>query len=104
MRTGNAGLAFADVLEHIQPIHPRQGQIQDRHVIVKLADHELRFIPVLGNVHGILLGFQSLLYETGNRFVVFCYEDSHLRTFSEGQTAFGPPSVTERGKSRFHTE
>ena len=82
------------MLEHLQPIHPRQGQVEDRHVIFKLAHHELRFITVLRNVHGVLLGFQSLLYETGHRFVVFCYEDSHLLTFSEGQTRFGPASVS----------
>ena len=98
---GQSRLGFADVLEHIQPIHPRQGQVEDRHVIFKLANHELRFITVLRNVHGVLLGFQSLLYETGHRFVVFCYEDSHLLTFSEGQTLFGPASVTGRGETRF---
>ena len=90
---GHSRLGFADMLQHFQPIHSRQGQIEDCHVIFKLAHHELRFIAVLRNVHGVLLGFQSLLYETGHRFVVFCYEDSHLLTFSEGQMRFGPASI-----------
>ena len=68
-------------------------------MIFDLSHHELRFITALRNVHGVLLGFQSLLYETGDRFVVFCNEDSHLLTFSEGQMGFGPTSVSGIGET-----
>ena len=87
------------MLQHLQSIHPRQGQIEDCDVIFKLAHHKLRFIAVLRDIHGVLLGFQSLLYETGHRFVVFCYEHSHLLTFSEGQMRFGPASIDGEGQN-----
>jgi hypothetical protein len=45
-----------------------------------LVDHELRFITVLSDIHGVLLGFQTLLNKTGHRFIVFSYEDTHRLT------------------------
>jgi hypothetical protein len=73
------------MFQHIQPVQARQGQVEDCHVILELRNHELRFIPILRNIHGVLFGFQALLDKIGDWFVVFCYEHSHLFTFSAAE-------------------
>src|SRR5436309_797014 len=78
-KDGQIRLASPHLPQNGYTIQVRKGEIENHKIKVNFCSQSPRLLPVKGDVHGIVLRFQSLAYETGECRIVFSDENAHNR-------------------------
>jgi hypothetical protein len=61
----------------LHPVKPWQVQIEDYYVVVDFHRSIPGFLSVGKNIDYVLLAFQTLTDESGERLIVLCHKNSH---------------------------
>ena len=72
-----AGLAVADLLEDLQPVHVGQHHVQDDQIVIGRVNQVDRRLAVSGGIDRIAGALQAALQEIGNSLFVFNDKKAH---------------------------
>jgi len=63
--------------QHTHAIHFWEIQVEDYQVVLRLAGGKPCLLPILKNIHAVLLRFKALPDKFAQRFIVFRDKNSH---------------------------
>ena len=73
-----AGFSIANLLQHREPVHVRQTEIENDQIVLGGVDHIDRMAAVARDVHGITAAFKAPRQKIGDPFFVLHDEDTHI--------------------------